>query len=321
MFAGASTFTHNPHIRQLDPWRDGRALAALLESAFAEEALESDNRRLINALRSYALWDALWLAAGTSFVWIEDGVLVGNASIQRNPSQRDTWIVGNVATQAEYRNRGIGRALVEACINYAAARRARYVALQVDATNAPARHLYEKLGFVPLVEVTQYVRASLRGEPLPLMPPASLARHACHTDRQPLWELSRRVLPAALSFAEAVDDSVYRLGIRWSLVNALNGNAEAWMVLPSQEGDALCAAARTRVNYDGAYHYFELLLAPECSAEAGRLLALQALQRLERFLPKPIFAAQPHPNPSAHQILCSCGFRPRRVLVHMRLEL
>ncbi len=292
----------------------------MLEAAFAEEANESDNRRMLNAMRHYGVWDAILLTGGTSFVWIEEGTLVGNASIQRNPSRRDTWIVGNVATQAEYRNRGIGRALVESCIQYAAAHRARYVALQVDAENAPARHLYEKLGFVSLAEVTQYVRPSLRSQPLDC-PVLDGARNARRLDSQPLWALSRRVLPETLSFAEAVDDNVYRLGWRWSLVNALNGGAEAWFVPQRAPQAEMHAAARTRVSYEGAHHYFEVLIDPDRPPEEGMPVALHALQRLAHFLPKPIFASQPHPNPPAHQILRTCGFQPRRVLIHMRLEL
>ena len=216
---------------------------------------------------------------------------------------------------------GAGTGIGAATVRRLAARGARYVALQVDADNQPARHLYEKIGFLPLGEVTQYVRPSLRSQPLRADPPPDFARPARYADRNTLWALYRRALPDALSFAEAVDADVYRLGLRWSLVNLLNGNAEAWHV-PNRGADgALHAAVRTRVNYEGAYHHLELLIEPPCDADTGRALAASALQRFAMFIPKPIFVAQSHSSPVARAALCENGFAPRRTLIHMRLSL
>ena len=117
----ATALTTNPHVRQIDPWRDGRAVANLLESAFRDEIIDDTGQRLINALRNYAMFDAFAFGFGTGFVWIEDGQVIGNASAQKNYTRRNTWVIGNVATAPEHRNRGIGRAVVEACVSYAMA--------------------------------------------------------------------------------------------------------------------------------------------------------------------------------------------------------
>ncbi len=309
----------DPHIRQIDPWRDGRAVANLLEASFRDEAMNDEGVRLIHALRNYGMLDALTFGSSTGFVWVEDGQLIANASVQRNYTRRDTWIIGNVATQPAYRNRGIGRAVVEACIQYAASRGARYVALQADVGNRPALHLYEKLGFRRLGEVTHYHR------------PASLdlededgthrVRKARWSDRAAVWALAQRHVPERFTFAEPFDANVYRLGLRWSLLNALNGNAEQWLVLDAGRRGELLGAVRTRATFEGSYHHLEVL--PGVAATVGDVVQLIecGLRRLEDYVSKPIYAAHACIDETAHVGLRAAGFQPMRTLVHMRLML
>ena len=53
----------------------------------------------------------------------------------------------NVCVRPSERNRGHGRALVRHMIDRAVGRKARTVFLEVRASNAPARRIYETLGF------------------------------------------------------------------------------------------------------------------------------------------------------------------------------
>jgi GNAT superfamily N-acetyltransferase len=55
--------------------------------------------------------------------------------------------VFNMVTSAERRGRGYATAIVQALLLQAIAMGARYAYLQVDAANAPARHIYERFGF------------------------------------------------------------------------------------------------------------------------------------------------------------------------------
>lgn len=306
----------HPHVRPFNPWRDSVALADLLESAFSESELDESSHRLIQRLRYYGAFDFLAFGQGVGFVWVENGELLGNASIQRNPTRGDTWIIGNVATRADARNRGIGRAVVEACIQFAAQKKARYVALQADVTNAPAIHLYTKLGFEPLVEVTHYLRPSVR-ERMPEVGNALMrTRPARWSDRNTVLALAQRCIPEASTYAEAFDSNVYRLGPRWSLVNALSGNVEAWYLAEDESG-----ALRTRVNYEGSCHHLELLLDEDADDETAQVLLARGLHRFTTFLSKPIYAAQIAPTPLMHRALLASGFRVLRTLVHMRLTL
>jgi predicted GNAT family acetyltransferase len=52
-----------------------------------------------------------------------------------------------MVTSAERRGRGYATAIVQALLSQAVAAGARYAYLQVDAANAPARHIYERFGF------------------------------------------------------------------------------------------------------------------------------------------------------------------------------
>lgn len=317
----ATALTADPHVRQIDPWRDGRAVANLLESAFRDEIIDDTGQRLIHALRNYGMFDALSFGFGSGFVWVEDGQVVGNASVQKNFMRRDTWVIGNVATAQNQRNRGIGRAVVDACIRYAINRGARYVALQADVTNAPALHLYEKIGFERMGEVSHYMRPSVRAQPATHALHHSAIRNARWSDRPAVWALAMRNTPDALTYAEPYDAGMYRLGLRWSLMNALNGNPEQWLVMEPAQGNAFAGAARTRVNLDGSHHFVEMLLRDGVSVSDGQGLLRQALARFDDYAAKPIYAMQSHPHEAAHAALFAERFHLTRTLVHMRISL
>lgn len=314
----------DPHVRQIDPWRDGRAVANLLEASFRDEIIDDSGLRLIHALRNYGMFDALTFGFGTGFVWIEEGELLANASVQRNMTRKDTWIIGNVATHAAHRNRGIGRAVVQACIRYAAARGARYIALQADETNKPALHLYEKIGFDRLGRVAHYLRAPARyvdDDDDDTDGIQHRVRRARWSDHAAVWALTQRNLPDRLGYAEPFDANAYRLGFRWSLMNALNGNVEHWLVADSAERATLLGAVRTRVSFEGSNHQLELMLDERATLEDGVALVASGLHRLEDYASKPIYAAQARLGDAPHTALEFMGFQPTRTLVHMRLEL
>ncbi len=317
----ASALTTNPHVRQIDPWRDGRAVANLLESAFRDEIIDDTGQRLINSLRNYGMFDALSFGFGTGFVWVEDGQLVGNASVQKNFTRRDTWVVGNVATAQNCRNRGIGRAVVEACVNYAMSKGARFVALQADVTNAPALHLYEKVGFERMGEVSHYMRPSVRAQPASGIDTAMRIRKARWSDQHAVWALAMRNMPDALTYAEPYDAGMYRLGLRWSFMNALNGNPEQWLVMERAQDRQIAGAVRTRVNIDGSNHFVDLLLGDDTGMSEGQALLRKAMARFDEYIAKPIYAAQSLPHDAAHAALYAERFQLNRTLVHMRLAI
>ena len=328
----------NPRLRPVDFWRDGNAVAALLELCFEHEGIDESGHRLIHILRNYGITQSWMMQGSLGFVWAEDGHIVGNASIQRNLLRKDTWIIGNVATHPNYRGHGIARTVVQACVDLAAQRGAKQVALQVAANNPPAMQVYQKLGFVATGEVAHYRRHSVRVMPVESDPFAYepnprrqdlVVRKAAWHDRAAVWHLAQHNLPTGITYAEPFDASLYRLGLRWSTVNSLSGNPEQWWVaqcaVVASKPAPVHSAVRTRINYDGSEHLFELLLDDGALNATDALAAAMALgraglQRFADYLSKPIVATQSRPHETAHTALQLLGFQPLRQLIHMQLD-
>jgi ribosomal protein S18 acetylase RimI-like enzyme len=57
--------------------------------------------------------------------------------------------VFNVNVNRPFRRQGVGRLLMDHLEQVTREQRRRWIALQVDETNLPARHLYDKLGYRP----------------------------------------------------------------------------------------------------------------------------------------------------------------------------
>jgi hypothetical protein len=208
---------------------------------------------------------------------------------------------------------------VDAFLRYAMNRGARFVALQADVTNAPALHLYEKIGFERMGEVSHYLRPSLRAQPAIPAPRHPAIRNARWSDRHAVWALAMRNTPDVLTYAEPYDASMYRLGLRWSFMNALNGNPERWLVMQPAQGDRLAGVARTRVNLEGSNHAIEMLLNDDASVADAQVLLRQALARFDDYVAKPVYAMQSHPHEATHAALFGERFHLTRTLVHMRL--
>lgn len=108
-----------------DPWS---------ESSVAEE--------LANPL-------SLWLVA------MEDGQLAGYVGSQSVMGESDMM---NLAVDPAFRRRGVGQSLVRALIEALGKHGNRSLSLEVRASNAPARALYQNLGFSQVGRRPNYYR-------------------------------------------------------------------------------------------------------------------------------------------------------------------
>jgi ribosomal protein S18 acetylase RimI-like enzyme len=146
-------------IRPFDIGRDLRPVARLIANAFADE-LDEQGESALRELRILGHMSGLirLLTRTTGefhdvfngFVWIEDGRLVGNVTVQRANSSSGRWQIANVAVDPRYRGRGISRALMETSLDYIDEMGGTWALLQVRANNAVARGLYERMGFEEL---------------------------------------------------------------------------------------------------------------------------------------------------------------------------
>ena len=136
-------------IRRAEP-RDADALVALGREVGAEPEgwlittggwrTAGEERRYLKAIRR-------WEHAAV-FVAEVDGQVVGRLSVSRDqhPASRHVADVG-LMVAAERRGQGIGRALLEAAVDWARAAGVTKLELHVFPWNEPALRLYERFGF------------------------------------------------------------------------------------------------------------------------------------------------------------------------------
>jgi len=114
---------------------------AWLISADGEWRSVGDERRYLKAVRRYA-HAAVFVAEA------EDGELVGRLSVARDahPASSHVADIGLMVAKSA-RRRGVGRALLEAAVEWARSAGVRKLELHVFPWNEPAIRLYEKFGF------------------------------------------------------------------------------------------------------------------------------------------------------------------------------
>jgi len=143
-------------MRPVDPRRELAGLADVIEIAFAD-SLDPSGRRMANEMRRYGRLGWLGWVVGhlmlppaaypQGYVWIEEGRLVGNASLTPVQGTPGRWVLANVAVHPQFRRQGIARALVGGCLDLARRKQVPEVVLQVEAGNLGARDLYQSFGF------------------------------------------------------------------------------------------------------------------------------------------------------------------------------
>lgn len=143
-------------IRPFDIGRDLRPVAELIAEAFASELDPRGNAALREMRVMSHMGGFLKLLNRTTgdfndvfngFVWVEDGQVVGNVTVQRADRYASRWQIANVAVAPAYRGRGIARRLMDQALGYIRQGGGRWAVLQVYEGNRPARTLYDNMGF------------------------------------------------------------------------------------------------------------------------------------------------------------------------------
>lgn len=99
-----------------------------------------DERRYLRAVRGEA--DAAVLVA------VEGGAIVGRLSVARDPHPSSSHVADlGLMVAASHRRRGIGRALLDAAVNWAQHAGVNKLELHVFTWNEPAIMLYQRFGF------------------------------------------------------------------------------------------------------------------------------------------------------------------------------
>ena len=148
----AHSRSESSHIRPFQMHRDLDDLATLIEISFGQD-LALTASRMVQDMRQFALLGPILRVAKVAmplfagYVWIEDGKLVGNASITEENRRTATWTLSNVAVLPAYRGRGIGGRLVDMAIDHIRRNGGAQILLQVRTDNELARTLYCHRGF------------------------------------------------------------------------------------------------------------------------------------------------------------------------------
>jgi len=139
-------------VRPADP-ADAEALVRLAEAVSAEPEgwlistdgewrSVGDERRYLKALRRYP-HAAVLVAERT-----DDGAIVGRLSLSRDTHPASAHVADlGLMVAMDARRQGVGRALLEAAVEWARDASIRKLELHVFPWNEPAIHLYEQFGF------------------------------------------------------------------------------------------------------------------------------------------------------------------------------
>ncbi|NJN95160.1 MAG: GNAT family N-acetyltransferase [Anaerolineales bacterium] len=162
----ARSRTQSFGLRPMDPLKDLRGVANLIEEAFADD-LDRSGQSALRELRwlSYMKPILWWMVVFSSdhndflsgFVWEEDRKIVGNITVNRTAPGSRRWLISNLAVAKNYRGRSIARGLMYTGIELVKEYNGTSVSLQVRSDNAPAKHLYDTLNFRE-ISGTTYLR-------------------------------------------------------------------------------------------------------------------------------------------------------------------
>jgi len=126
-------------------WRELR-LEALTDAPYAFGETLARARSLTEAeWRSW--WDGREFA-GPRFIGVADGAPAGMCSLCFPEDHDHEPLIINMWTSPRVRGRGLGRAMLDACVTYCVQAGHPRLLLGVVEDNLPARRLYESYGFV-----------------------------------------------------------------------------------------------------------------------------------------------------------------------------
>lgn len=308
-------------VRPLNPGRDLPQVALLLEEAFREDLGALHMWARVPGLRNIgaALASSAFMPMPTEslrgFVYEENGHIIGNVMLSLDDSRTARWMISNVAVAEKYRRRGLGRQLMQAAIDEARERNARWLILNVRPWNIGAQNLYEALGFQVVDTESQYVRTRARpfdAAPLSLrrLRPQEY-RAAYQLTLDSMDELLRQFRPPVKSdFALRLEDRLAEHTLDFFAMQS----TERWGLF--QDG-AMTAVVTLHAQRLGTPHKLDIRVLPAARGQVERGLVAAALKRLAGFPPRDIQARALAGHTALVNALADAGFIPTRGLTLM----
>jgi ribosomal protein S18 acetylase RimI-like enzyme len=313
-------------VRPLEGARDLGGVAEVLAEAFRGE-MDSAGKRAVSEMHAIgrlgplAWWLDLFAPIGEGFspgfVWVEDGRIVGNATVRRTPAFGRGHIVGNVAVLPDYRGHGIGRQLMQACLERARDEGSEWVALEVRADNMPARHLYLSLGFQQTGAETILRRNANTPVPNGRELNGARIRKPRSSEDAALFSLAQAVTPSGIKWAEPLRESEFVVNWDRRFDLWLSGRGEVWWV--AESGGQIVGAVRVETfrnpNEEGR---LRMWIKAEQKLHAALMEAAIASRDVQA---RSLSIAHPAEDVEALQVFTHYGFQPALTLAHMKLNL
>jgi ribosomal protein S18 acetylase RimI-like enzyme len=324
----ATTLRRTPFrgLRRLDISRDLRDIAGLIDEAFGSEP-DQAGQAVATEFRALSWWGPLlWgldrLSFGgndlfTGFVWVEEGRVVGNVTLNRENFAPGRWLVSNVVVAETYRRRGISRQLMEAALDFLRTKRARQAFLMVRRENQAALRLYEVLRFKEVGG-----KATLRME----VPPQSVAevplepgwtlRNATYRDAKGLTELARAATPESMQQIQPVQPEAWASEAEgdpggWLMALLGQKRSRRWVV--EEQGRIL---AYLRLNIARRkYHHLRFVAHPWVRGRVEQAIIGRALNSLHGAATLPVLADVGTEECAAIDVLRARGFAESRWLI------
>ncbi|GAB4411766.1 MAG: hypothetical protein Fur0044_05910 [Anaerolineae bacterium] len=334
----ARSRTQSFGLRPMDPLKDLRGVADLIEEAFADD-LDRSGQSALRELRwlSYMKPILWWMVIFSSdhndflsgFVWEEERKIVGNITVNRTAPGSRRWLISNLAVAKNYRGRGIARGLMYAGIELVKEYSGASVSLQVRADNGPAKHLYESLNFKE-ISGTTYLRLNRipridRPDLPPLPKEVTLrSRHFDSIDDRQAYQLASTAVPAEVQREWPLRQSRFRLdGQEQWLTNffhkiAGGGSALHWVV---ENGHSFVATLNIQPGVLGKSHHLELIVHPNWRGYLEKPLIGRALNYLYRWRNTGITLKHPAEHTQAIQVYKEFGFEESQTLIWMKHDM
>jgi ribosomal protein S18 acetylase RimI-like enzyme len=314
-------------LHPFDPRYHIRGVAELVGAVFADE-MDARGRSMMHEMELVGRFSPILggvLSMGffedfvSGYVWVEDGRVVGNVTLQYANQVGSRWRISNVAVAPEYRKAGIARRLMLATIREVADRGGSWIILQVRTDNPAAYGLYQRLGFTDVCRDGTW-RLPVQSEPayddraeagLQPLPP---------TAWQPRFELARAAHSELAGWLSSVREADYRVewgnGL-WEAVGRAIGlrQVDRWGAF---EDGVLMGAVETWASGTQSSHRLRFAVRPVARGTLEEALVARGMRSLATAPPRPVVAEHSGDHVEGVAALEAVGFRPQRVLLTMR---
>jgi ribosomal protein S18 acetylase RimI-like enzyme len=318
-------------LRPIEPGRDLRQVAALIEEAFASQ-LDFRGQEALRELRTMSrLGPLLWLLDRLSpefhetfsgFVWVEEGCVVGNVTVNRSRLRSQRWFISNLAVEPVYQGQGIARELMQAAIGMARDRGGESVTLQVRGDNVPALKLYRDLGFEELVGTTE-LRLGRVGR-VDFVPTEGFTlRQRGYGEWHKEYKLAQAAIPASEQRAKPIREEDFRKGFGDRVVDRLGDlfAGQRTYRLALDKGDRFIATVTVRASWWGGGHGLKMMVHPDYRGRVEEILVTRALAFLANYPGQGVAVKMSASHQEAIETLKRYGFVEEKTLVQMRLNL